>query len=86
MLKKVSVGTVAARGKTWFPELSDKSIYVMAHYMCIYMYEYVHLCALGRSTKTHLYWCMENAGGNHVTLRERIMNISKHYQVTLLPL
>ena len=23
-MKKVSVGTVAARNKTWFPELSDK--------------------------------------------------------------
>ena len=25
VLKKVSAGTVATRGKTWFPELADKS-------------------------------------------------------------
>ena len=26
MLKKVCVGTVAQRGKTWFPEFTDKSM------------------------------------------------------------
>ena len=36
---------------------------------------------LGRSTKTHLYWCMKNAGGDPTELRRLIMNISQHYQV-----
>ena len=42
-MKKVSVGTVAARNKTWFPELSDKSKsntcrYYVIMYMCFYKY------------------------------------------------
>ena len=43
VMKKVSVGTVAARNKTWFPELSDKSKsntcrYYVIMYMCFYKY------------------------------------------------
>ncbi|KAL5471290.1 hypothetical protein EMCRGX_G029387 [Ephydatia muelleri] len=33
-----------------------------------------------KSTKTHLYWCMENCTGNAHDLRVMIMNISWHYQ------
>ena len=33
------------------------------------------------ATKTHLYWCMKNAGGDPTELRRLIMNISQHYQV-----
>ena len=36
---------------------------------------------VGKSTKTHLYWCMKNAGGDPTELRRLIMNISQHYQV-----
>ena len=46
MLKKVSVGTVAQRGKTWFPELSDKS---MSHEHHKSVYE--HLNAQGKALR-----------------------------------
>ena len=51
-MKKVSVGTVAARNKTSFPELSDKSKsdtcrYYVIMYMCFYQY----ICML-------LYTCL----------------------------
>ena len=35
----------------------------------------------GKSTKTHLYWCMKHANGDAEVLRESILNISRHYQV-----
>ena len=50
----------------------------------IYACTYIHVYGLGRSTKTHLYWCMKNCAGNHADLKERILNISHHYQVLLL--
>ena len=53
-MKKVSVGTVAARNKTWFPELSDKiksdtcRYYVIMYmcfykYICMYIYTYLRI-------------------------------------------
>ena len=78
MLKKVCVGTVAQRGKTWFPELADKSM------LCSYYAIALFVTYPGKSTKTHLYWCMKNAGGDPEVLRARVLNISKHYQVLCL--
>ena len=41
-LKKVSAGRIAAKGKTWFPELADKRmlyLHVCKHiYTCMLMY------------------------------------------------
>ena len=70
------MGTVAQRGKTWFPKLADKSKYLFT----LALFKLV----LGKSTKTHLYWCMKNAGGDPGILRARVLNISKHYQVLFL--
>ena len=36
---------------------------------------------VGKSTKTHLYWAMQNCGGDGAQLRAHILNISQHYQV-----
>ena len=74
--KIVCVGTVAQRGKTWFPELADKSKYPFT----LALFKLV----IGKSTKTHLYWCMKNACGDPGILRARVLNISKHYQVLFL--
>ena len=76
ILKKVCVGTAAQRGKTWFPELADKSKYLFT----LALFKLV----IGKSTKTDIYWCMKNAGGNPGILRARVLNISKHYQVLFL--
>ena len=77
ILKKVCMGTVAQRGKTWFPELSDKS---MLHGICVHAIS-CECNYAGKSTKTHLYWCMKRANGDAEVLRESILNISRHYQV-----
>ena len=37
------------------------------------------LCALGKSTKTHLYWCMKKCGDDAEQLRSDILNIVQHY-------
>ena len=78
ILKKVCVGTVAQGGKTWFPELADKNKYLFT----LALFKLV----TGKSTNTHLYWCMKNAGGDPGILRARVLNISKHYQVLFLHL
>ena len=36
------------------------------------------------STKTRLHWCVNNAHGDPVVLRQRILNSSKHYQVVFM--
>ena len=53
VMKKVSVGTVAARNKTWFPELSDKSkSNTCRYYVIMYMYFYKYICMY---TCTYMY-------------------------------
>lgn len=42
----------------------------------------VHI--IGGSTKRHLYWCMRNCNSSPKDLQDSILNISKHYQVSIL--
>ena len=65
-MRKICAGTVQNRDKTWFSELSDKSV-------CVVIWKVRVFCHLARTTKVHLYWCMRNCDMN--------MNISKHFQV-----
>ena len=37
--------------------------------------------SIGKSIKTHLYWCMKNCTNNPDKLRQLIMNIPLHYMV-----
>ena len=46
---------------------------------------YCHICmcmCLGKSTKVHLYYCMKNCAQSPTKLRESILNIVDHYQVS----
>ena len=54
-LKKVSVGRATAKGKTWFPEISDNS---MCNFLPV-LHVYTCIINSGKSTITHLYWCMK---------------------------
>ena len=36
---------------------------------------------VGKSTKTHLYYCMKNCENSPTKLRSSITNIVQHYQV-----
>ena len=41
------------------------------------------LADAGRNTKVHLYYCMKNCDQSPTKLRENILNIVSHYQVSL---
>ena len=78
LLKKISVGLVKAKGKTWFPELNDKRKFTVQD-LCGDVT--LGVLQLGRSIKIHLYWAMTNCGGSAEVLKQLIMSIPGHYQV-----
>ena len=39
---------------------------------------------LEKSTKVHLYYCMKSCNGDAADLQCRIMNVVKHYQVSIV--
>ena len=77
-IKKVTQGLVRDRGKVWFPELSDKCKNLLIKLSCTL----VRCALIGRSIKIHLYWAMKNCGGSAEKLKEIIMNIPNHCQVS----
>ena len=74
-LKKVSVGRVKDERRTWFPELADKSKWIMyIHVPCVHTatcdaFASPFCFHFREEHKTHLYWCMKNAHGDPAELR-----------------
>ena len=79
------------RGRRGFASSTTRVNYVCV-YMCILVcawftmlwciHEMVNTWInIGKGTKTHLYWCMKFCDGSADDLRQKIMGISKHYQV-----
>ena len=77
-MKEIACGKT--EGKSWFVELSDKfnvslQLTCESQTQLLYMY-------LGKSTKVYLYYYMKNCTQSPTKLRESILNIVNHYQVS----
>ena len=79
-IKKITMGPNKSDGIKWWRELAYKR-------WCTNNVMYMYVCNnkinvnAGRSTKTHLYWSMRNCNGLPEDLLQKVLNISKHYQV-----
>ena len=73
---KITKGPMKNSGVTWFPDLVDKRMFVFICRDIRYAVQY-----LGKGIKLHLYWAMQNCGGDADKLRELVGNIVNHYQV-----
>ena len=79
-MTKISQGRVRDKRVTWFPELADKSMFMWEDVLIS-----ISLHAIGKSIKTHLYWCMRNCEEKADHLKSpRVENIPSHYQVYFL--
>ena len=82
-MKKIAQGARKWEGNKWFDELSDKCMFIL---FCVYSYS-VNCCTVfnsGKSTKTHLYWSMNNCNSVGDELRTGILNIVTHYKVSMV--
>lgn len=70
-MKAIAEGAAKHARTKWFPELSDK---------CKKWFVFYQTPLIGKSTKTHLYYCMKNSDGCPDTLQSSIDNIVQHYQ------